>query len=306
MQPKIFSFAIASFLLTSCGTPPEPTVKALQAPSPEEPVGKYGTTAVQYTLQKPSASWKMPNELVEISGNAWVDDTHMLAIEDEQPNLYLVRLDKEAVIEKTIPFAPESIKNFDLEDVAFYDNTAYALWSHGTIYQVEDWQASPRVRNMETGLKKADFTEAICYDPVMKRLLVAYRLDPGITEENDSRSVIYRLDSKTGKVDDQPVLQIDKKDFGKGGEKRFSFHPSAIAVHPLNGDIYVLSNKNTMGLAYYSHDGKFKGFYELDEELLPQPQGMCIAPDGTLFISTEGNRNVPAKIYRYDAIKVNP
>ena len=304
MQPKVFLPAAIAFLLSSCGNTPESTVKAVQKIKTEEPVAQYGNAVVQYRLQKPSASWKLPEEIVEISGNAWVDDNHLLVIEDEQPNLYLVRLDKDGVVEKTIPFAPESIKNFDLEDVAVDGNTAYALWSHGTIYQVDDWKSSPRIRNLETGLKKADFTEAMCYDQVAKKLFLAYRLDPGMTEETDSKSVVYRLDPRTGTLDGQPVLQINKKDFGKEGESRFRFHPSAIAVHPLNGDVYVMSNKVTKGLAHYSKDGTFKGFEKMDDQLFPQPQGLCFAPDGTLYISTEGNKKIPARIYRYDALKM--
>lgn len=305
MPPKVFLLsAFVALLCTTCGNSPDHVVKSVSVDSSEKfakakPVGEN----FQYNLQKPSASWDLPAELLEISGNAWIDDKHLLAIEDLHPNLYVVRLDKEAVIEKTIPFAPTNLDKFDIEDVTFAGNTAYALWSHGTIYKIEDWQTAPRVSNWETGLNKANNTEGICYDPETKKLLIACKNNSGEEDEKKSTRAVYQLDPATGKMDGEPYLLLEKKELEKVAGDKVNFHPSGLAVHPLTRDIYILSTKDTKGLARYSQDGKLLGFQWIDKDLMLQPEGLCFSPDGTLYISTEGKRGVPAKIFRFDSAK---
>ena len=82
--------------------------------------------------------------------------------------------------------------------------------------------------------------------------------------------------------------------------EKFRFYPSAVAVHPVSGDIYVLSTKDTKGLAQYGRDEKLKSFQWIDKELMPQPEGLCFSPEGSLYISTEGRHDQPAKILRFD------
>lgn len=294
-------------MLTNCGSSSNEPVKTSAATTSNEQPATVETKegeAVQYNLQSPSATWTLPDELFEISGNAWIDDKHLLVIEDLHPNLYVVRLDKTAAIEKKVPFAPEKIDKFDIEDVAFNGKTAYALWSHGTIYKIDDWQTSPKVSNWETGLKKSNNTEGLCYDPLTKKLLVACKNDSGDDDEKKSTRGIYRFDPENGKMESEPFMLIEKADFKKVADEKFNFYPSAIGVHPVTGDIYVLSTKETKGLARFSHDGKLKDFQWIDKKLMPQPEGLCFAPDGTLYISTEGKHGQPAKILRFSATKM--
>src|SRR5437763_951644 len=74
-------------------------------------------TTYSYDLAKPAKKWTLPNVLLEISGITWIDNNHLLVIEDLRPNLYLLRLDNDAQIEKTIPFHETSKEKFDIEDV---------------------------------------------------------------------------------------------------------------------------------------------------------------------------------------------
>lgn len=304
-SPFLILFGSVSLLSANCGTPTDHAVKGVSATAPEAPVRELPASKemFQYNLQKPSATWNLPNDLIEISGNAWIDDKHLLVIEDLHPNLYVVRLDKDGVIEKTIPFAPPKLDKFDIEDVTFVGNTAYALWSHGTIYKIDDWKGTPKVSNWETGLNKANNTEGICYDPATKKILVACKQASGDEDEKKSTRAIYQLDPATGKMAGEPFLLIEKKELEQMAGAKTNFHPSGVAVHPSTGDIYILSTKDTKGLATYSQDGKLKAFQWIDREQMLQPEGICFAPDGTLYISTEGKRGVPAKIFRFDAVK---
>lgn len=256
-----------------------------------------------YNLKKPAATWTLPDDLLEISGNAYIDDKHLLVIEDTHPLLYVVRLDDKAVIEKTIPFAPAENRKFDIEDVAIQGKTAYALWSHGTVYKIDDWQTNPNVSSWETGLDKQNNTEGLSFDPRTHKLLIACKNNSGDETEKKSTRAIYAFDPATGKMDNDPFLLIERKDFEKLADGKFNFYPSAVAVHPVTGDVFMLSTKDTKGLAHYGRNGKLKSFQWIDKEVMPQPEGMCFSPTGTLYISTEGKHGQPAKILRFDIVK---
>jgi uncharacterized protein YjiK len=304
MQYKSFVLALLfAAAFTDCGSgkeePKTESAKSLSATSTD----KNTRAAFPFDLSKPAATWTLPDELLEISGNAWIDDNHLLVIEDMNPLLYVLRLDKNATIEKKIPFAKDKGKKFDIEDVALQGTTAYALWSHGRVYKIENWQTKPAVTKLETDLDKSNNTEGLCFDPETKQLLIACKNDSGEKGEKKSTRSIYQMDPATGKMKSEPFLLIEKKDFKKVEDEKFDFYPSAVAVHPTTGDIFVLSTKDTKGLAQYSHDGTLKAFEWIDKDLMPQPEGLCFSPNGTLYISTEGKHGQPAKVLKFNAAK---
>ena len=101
-------------------------------------------------------------------------------------------------------------------------------------------------------------------------------------------------------MEEQPFLVIHKNDFEKVAEQKIDFFPSAIAVHPVTHDIYLLSTRDTKCMAIYSHDGKFKMVQFIDKELMPQPEGICFSPEGQLFISSEGKKGEPGNLFEFD------
>ena len=260
-------------------------------------------TNSSYNLSAPERKWELPKELKEISGNAWVDKDHLLVIEDLHPILYLIRLDKSAVIEKTIPFQEASDKKFDIEDVTIANNTVYALWSHGVIYKIANWQNKPQVNQYPTFLTKENNTEGICYDPVSGNLLVACKNESDISDEKKSTRAIYSFDLNKDSLNPEPFMLIHKKDFKKMEGDKLEFYPSGVAVHPITHDIYILSTKGTKCLAQYSHDGQLKNFQFISDEEMPQPEGICFSPDGTLYISSEGKHGTPPQIYQFNYAK---
>jgi hypothetical protein len=259
----------------------------------------------KYDLAHPQKKYELPQELFEISGNAWVDKNHLLIIEDLHPNLYLIRLENnKGVIEKTVPFKEETPdKKFDVEDVTLVNGTAYALWSHGKIFKVSNWQNKPVTQEIKTFLSKDNNTEGICYDPVSHNILIACKNESDVEDEKKSTRAIYQFDLSADTLMSTPFMLIHKKDFKKETDEDVQFFPSAIAVHPVTHDIYILSTKDTKCMAVFSHSGKLKSFELIDKELLPQPEGICFAPDGSLFISTEGKKGETGYIFEFHSKK---
>ncbi len=262
--------------------------------------------AYRYDLKKPDHTWKLPEELVEVSGNTWIDANHLVLIEDMHPLLYVVKVDdKNATLEKTIPFAEEDKEKLDIEDVTLVDNTIYALWSHGVLFKIKDWQTKPVVEKFNTFLKKENNTEGLCYDPVTKKLLLACKDESDIKDEKKSTRAVYQFDMSQNKLDEQPFLLIHKKDFEKVADEKLEFNPSAIAIHPITHDIYLLSTRDTKCMAVYSHDGALKDFQFIDKDLMPQPEGICFSPDGKLYISSEGKKGDPGNLFEFNPA-INP
>jgi hypothetical protein len=264
------------------------------------------STKHNYDLKNPDRRWKLPEQLVEVSGNTWIDSNHLILIEDTHPVLYFIKIDNnEATLEKAIPFAEQDKEKFDIEDVTNVNNTVYALWSHGVLFKINDWMAKPKVDEIKTFLKKNNNVEGLCYDPVTQKLLLACKDRSGIENEVKSTRAVYQFDMTQNKLDEQPFLLIHKKDFEKVADEKLEFNPSAIAVHPVTHDIYLLSTRDNKCMAVYSHDGALKDFQFIDKELMPQPEGICFSPEGKLYISSEGKSGEPGNLFEFNFI-ANP
>ena len=153
-------------------------------------------TINSYDLSHPSRTWSLPEELKEISGQAWVDNDHLLAIEDFHPKLYLLRMDDPATIKQTYFFKEPTTEKFDIEDVAIVNNTVYVLWSHGVIYKIADWRNNPKVQKLTTSLSKENNTEVLCFDPVSQNLLIACKNETDGEDEKNQPVPFMNLTSQ--------------------------------------------------------------------------------------------------------------
>ncbi len=270
---------------------------------PASVANTYTGKSYSYDLKTPVHSWKLPEQLVEVSGNTWIDQDHLILIEDLNPLLYLVKIDADKLtLEKTISFKKDDDEKFDIEDVTIVNNIVYALWSHGTVFKISDWNSNPSVEKIKTFLKKENNVEGLCYDPVTNKLLLACKDESNVPDEKKSTRAVYALDMSNGELEKNPFLLIHKNDFEKVADEKLEFNPSAIAIHPVTHDVYLLSTRDTKCMAIYSHDGKLKDFQFIDKDLMPQPEGMCFSPDGKLYISSEGKKGDPGNLFEFDPL----
>ena len=309
MNLNFFTCSGIAFILLACNgnnttKKKDPVIVELPAKNISDSSGKQAPAgSYSYDLKNPNHTWKLPSQLIEVSGNTWIDKDHLILIEDLHPDLYFIKIDdKNATLEKTIPFAEQEKEKVDIEDVAYVNNIVYALWSHGTLFKISDWQNKPQVEKIKTFLKKENNTEGLCYDSVTKKLLIACKDASGLQDEKKSAKAVYEFDLNKNALDSQPFLMIHKKDFDKVADVKISFNPSAIAVHPVTHDIYLLSTRDTKGLAVYSHDGTIKSFQPIDKDLMPQPEGICFSPEGKLYISSEGKKGEPGNLFEFDPV----
>ncbi len=305
---KIFLnfFLLSTPVFFSCGNNKSshennPVVINLPEHSSIDSSSKNRISDFNYDLKKPTQSWRLPSELVEVSGNTWVDKDHLILIEDTRPDLYLIKLEgKKAILEKKIPFQNDTKKKFDIEDVTLVDNVVYALWSHGVLFKISNWQSKPDVLPIATSLSKENNTEGLCYDPVTKKLLIACKDASGLEGEKKSAKAVYLFDMASQKLEADPFLKIEEKDFKALVGDKIKMNPSAIAVHPKTHDVYILSTRDTKCMAVFDRDGRLKSFQFIDEEMMPQPEGICFSPEGILYISSEGKKGEPGNLFQFD------
>ena len=148
----------------------------------------------------------------------------------------------------------------------------------------------------------------MCYDPVENRLLIALKGDPEVDDDQDfdGYKAVYAFDLNDEKVSKSPAYLIDlskikdlenaslyekishriAETFEESGDIRFQ--PSAIAIHPLTGHIYILASVGK-AIVVMDRDGEMIRVEKLDKWQFVQPEGMTFSPDGTLYISSEGD-----------------
>jgi uncharacterized protein YjiK len=234
-----------------------------------------------------SQKWELPNELEEVSGIAWIRDSLVAAVQDEEGIIFIYDLGGSRVI-REIPFGEKG----DYEGITLVDSTAYVLRSDGVIFEVADFMApSPKTTEFQTGLKKNLDAEGLCYDPSANRLLIAVK-----DYSSDSYKPVYAFNLNTKELEEEPALKIDFHDpvFLILDQRRNHklMRPSEINIHPLTGEYYILEGVIPK-LLILDAQGKSRKLLVLDREQFPQAEGLTFSPNGDLYISNESNNQKP-------------
>ncbi len=257
-----------------------------------------------YNLEKPDARYKLPGYLEEISGLSYYGKGKIACVQDEQAHIYVLNLEKRKIISK-YKFGDDA----DYEDISVVGKTAYILRNNGDIYRIKNFKKKDRkVKKYKTPLKEKNDTEGLAYDPVSNALLIACKGSPSIDKENqyEGFKAIYKFDLEKEELGGEPHFLIDLERLDSYSaqsafkrrsvqvakkvrliESATSFQPSGIAIHPLKGEIYIISSVGKL-LIILNNEGKVLDVNELDPKLFRQPEGICFSPSGDMFISNEG------------------
>ena len=265
MMNFISVFLLCSFLVFSC--------KGKAKKEPDKNTDTQILAGSQdYNILSPDATWELPSALKEISGMNLFNDSLMLCQEDENGKLYLYNLLSKQ-IEKTIPFSNPQ----DYEDLAIEGADVYLIQSNGSIVQVTNYLQTPVLKKYKTALSRKNDTEGLCYDRVSNSLLIACKEDQSISESTKQPKSIYTFKVEEKALSDKPLLVFEEKDF----------RPSALAVHPVTGNIFVLSASKRK-LLEVNRQGTVLQRYELKGDLFKQPEGLTFSANADLYISNEG------------------
>jgi uncharacterized protein YjiK len=259
---------------------------------------------LRYNLEAPDARYSLPKYLEEISGLSYYGKGKIACVQDEKAHIYILNLEKEKIIAK-YDFGSDA----DYEDISVVGSTAYILRNNGDIYRIKKFKKKDRkIKKFPTPLKEKNDTEGMVYDPGSNSLLIACKGSPSIEKESlyEGYKAIYRFDLEKGKLVKTPHILIDlerldsymdQSAFTKFSvrvakklrliESETSFKPSGIAIHPIDGEIYIISSVGKL-LIILNQSGKVLNVIELDPKLYRQPEGICFSPTGDMYISNEG------------------
>ncbi len=235
--------------------------------------------------------WDMPAQLLEISGLSWMDADRVACVQDEEGIVFIYNLKTENV-EKQVSFAGPG----DYEGLALVGEAAWVIRSDGRLFEISNLNAAkPAVKEYQTPLTAEHNSEGLCYDQKNNRLLVAIKdNDP----ERKGKKGIYSFDLSAKKMAASPILSIDLSDkhvisaassSKKKAKEGNVFMPSAIAIHPVSGDLYITEGRNPK-LMVMNSGGTVKSVYSLDKSDFTQPEGITFSSSGTMYISNEGTK----------------
>src|SRR5690606_41016141 len=130
--------------------------------------------------------------------------------------------------------------------------------------------------------------EGLGYGPAAGRLRIDCKEDAG--PALPGVRAMYAFDLSALERAPTPAFRLERSALDGPSDP---FKPSAVAVHPRTGDVYVLSASHS-ALAVLSPEGALLGVVDLPDERYPQPEGLAFGPEGTLYVSTEGRSGAAA------------
>jgi len=257
-----------------------------------------------YDLKNPDGFYKLPAELNEISGIHVIGKDRIACIQDEVGDIFIYNLTS-GVIEQRINFG----KDNDYEDLEIIGGDAYILESDGDIHVVKNYlHAGRTVDKEETPLETENNCEGLCYQESSNSLLIACKGRAGLDKDRDldNYRAVYRFSLDERELFEAPVMLVKMSDlmdyskinvFARWSYKLASridpngdirFQPSAIAIHPQTGYIYITSFVGGV-LAVYDQNTQLIAAERLDRLTFLQPEGLAFDNQGNMYISNESN-----------------
>lgn len=272
-----------------------------------------GSENFPYSIYEPDEIYELKDQLREISGLSYYNKNSLLCVNDEKGVIYRYSLKKKEISNEYDFDYPG-----DYEGIEVVDSLVFVLRSDGKVYKVTDFKDEQRnSQKNSTFLHAGNDTEGLAYDPSTNSLLVACKGSPAQGNQYKGKRGIYEYSLDQNQLSEKPKYLIDQDQIRKllkfnayssfsvklmeninPSEGDITFQPSAIAVHPISKNLYVVGSVGKL-LLVLNPQGEIISIVKLKRKIFRQPEGICFAPDGTMFISNEG-RGKKANILKFN------
>jgi hypothetical protein len=261
---------------------------------------KTSTSPKGYNLNKP-IKYYMPDDLLEISGLAFNNGRadSVYAEQDEEGKIFYFKLgDKQVNYSR---FA----KKGDYEDIAICHKQVIILRSDGVLFTFPLSKVRTKeiasVQKLE-GLLPAGEYEGMYAD---EKTGLLYILCKHCADDKTSKSgsgYILALQAD-GTLKQSGGFSVNVKSIAQlTGEKKISFHPSALAKNINTNEWYILSSVNKL-LVVADANWNVKAVHPLNPSLFNQPEGMAFDAQHNLYISNEGSKTGAGNILKFNYTK---
>lgn len=264
-----------------------------------------------YQLVRPDSIYELPEVLREISGLGITSTGEVGCIQDERGLIFIYDTQMREV-NRRIGFA----KDADYEGLTFIDADAFVLRNNGNIYRVTTFDTGkPSKEKYKSLLNRKNNTKGIAYEPGKDRVLVVCQDGYRTGGEMIERMAVFAYDIDSNRVADSVAYHLtldDVKLYAElaepetyeevfpmffGHQRTFAAYPSAIAVHPKTGDIYIASGVGRL-LFILNPEGILVHIERLREDTYRQIEAMAFRADGTLLLASEGKEQ-PGMLYEF-------
>lgn len=250
-----------------------------------------------YDLNHPKV-YKMPDELVEISGIAFYDSINdtIYAEQDEEGAIYSIELGGSYIGKATFQ------DHGDFEDIGIMGEEVIMLRSNRKLYGIPINEVrSGKISTVNTWhhlLPDGEY-EGLYADNESKKLYVLCKNCKDIDEDNKKVTGFILKMNELNELKLDGKFQLNSEKIAQiAGKDEVNFKPSALAFNKLSGLWYILSSKNKM-LVIANKDWTIKAVYLLDPHLFHQPEGIIFDKDQNLYISNEGDKHNLGNIYKF-------
>jgi len=264
-----------------------------------------GINPAGYDLSKPDEIIILPPVLYEISGITVIDSSSIACIQDENGIVFIYDI-RQKEIKKHLTF----YGNGDYEDIAYANMRFYVIRSDAVLFEIKDLNTSEVAEEIRLKEIPHNEIEGLCYDRKNNRLLIAPKDKADKDSEVESKRGVYGFDLGRRKLIAKPVISfslssikkfaaennIFNEEKGKKKDKKdkpdIKFKPSAIGIHPINDNLFVLSAEDQM-LFIFNLKGNIKDIIRLDPYLFNMPEGIAFLENGDMLVSNEGQNMRP-------------
>ena len=246
-------------------------------------------TGFAYNTYQPDQKYVLSMNLDEVSGLSWLGNNQLACVQDEAAKVYIFDLKRKDVL-RFIDFG----KAGDYEGVEVVNGQAYVVKNNGDVHQFAFGQTNKAEATVhKTPLSSENDVEGLGYLPGSNQLLLALKGKGELSKKNVKGKAIYGFSLATHKLNTTPLLTIRGKDldqyFEQNGLQHVhkGFSPSAIAWHPIEERLYVLATVGKL-LVVLNQQYEIDKVVQLSPQVLRQPEGLCFAPNGDMYIASEG------------------
>jgi uncharacterized protein YjiK len=247
-----------------------------------------------YDLHRP-VTRELGKSLNEISGISFVPgEDALLAIADNKRNIISIDLRRQKLTDKVKHFYEQQ----DFEDVVQVGDRIYVLISNGSIVEVPLRQPDS-INVFQLNLQGQNDFETMYYDAEIKGLVIMCKTCE--TDEEAGVHSAYRFDLVSRQFNNDPFYVVsDQKVMESVKNDDANFKPSAAAIHPLDGRLYILASAGQL-LVIADRRGNVEEVYRLNPDQHPQAEGIAFAPNGALYIANEGKYGAATlRMYSYN------
>jgi len=262
-----------------------------------------------YSFESPQNRIVLPDTLREISGVTCIDSLTLGCVQDENGILFIYDLVNRE-IKNQFTFELDG----DYEGLARVGNDMYILRSDGAIFEINDFQSPNYKTTTHQTSIPAPNNEGFCLDKTNNRLLIGCKGKLGKGKEFKDLRAIYAFDLGEKIISEKPVFEFNLteikayaeknnldipykekkkgKSTGSSTEPDIKFMISGLCIHPITKELYILSAADHL-LFIYDMSGELKHIEVLNKHLFNKAEGLAFLPDGSLYISNEGQDKHP-------------